>query len=278
MTAMRRVAAAGERDEAAQDDAVADLVLRAADDDDGSFGHEVAGSLHEFWEGYPGGGPSRARMPARWPTRKLHTRRNSTRSPGRRGGAGAGVVDLSRRSGHPDPAARRRLPAGDAARGVAPPRPPPGPRDHPAERDVLAAGGRHDRPRRGGRGRRPGVLGRASGSGSTAATRTTRPARSCRTSTRRGCCRCSRRGRSCRGTSPGSCGAAATILLLLWTVHWAYQPRPLTTAVIVALLAFPVGANLDTGNINLHAHADAVGGPVHRSAPGAACCGPSRPG
>ena len=43
----------------------------------------------------------------------------------------------------------------------------------------------------------------------------------------------------------------ATILLLLWTVHWAYQRRPLTTAIIVTLLAFPVGANLDTGNINL---------------------------
>jgi hypothetical protein len=42
-----------------------------------------------------------------------------------------------------------------------------------------------------------------------------------------------------------------TILLLLWTVHWAYQRRPLTTAIVVALLAFPVGANLDTGNINL---------------------------
>lgn len=42
-----------------------------------------------------------------------------------------------------------------------------------------------------------------------------------------------------------------TILLLLWTVHWAYRRRPLTTAVIVALLAFPAGANLDTGNINL---------------------------
>ena len=42
-----------------------------------------------------------------------------------------------------------------------------------------------------------------------------------------------------------------TILLLLWTVHWAYRRRPLTTAVIIALLAFPVGANLDTGNINL---------------------------
>jgi hypothetical protein len=42
-----------------------------------------------------------------------------------------------------------------------------------------------------------------------------------------------------------------TILLLLWTIHWAYRRRPLTTAVIVSLLAFPFGANLDTGNINL---------------------------
>jgi hypothetical protein len=42
-----------------------------------------------------------------------------------------------------------------------------------------------------------------------------------------------------------------TVLLLLWTVHWAYRRRPLPTAVIVALLAFPAGANLDTGNINL---------------------------
>ncbi len=42
-----------------------------------------------------------------------------------------------------------------------------------------------------------------------------------------------------------------TILLLLWTVDWAYRQRPLTTALIIVLLAFPVGANLDTGNINL---------------------------
>jgi hypothetical protein len=42
-----------------------------------------------------------------------------------------------------------------------------------------------------------------------------------------------------------------TILLLLWTVHWAYRRHPLRTAIIVALLAFPFGANLDTGNINL---------------------------
>ena len=42
-----------------------------------------------------------------------------------------------------------------------------------------------------------------------------------------------------------------TILLLLWTIHWAYSRRPLATAITVALLGFPFGANLDTGNINL---------------------------
>jgi hypothetical protein len=43
----------------------------------------------------------------------------------------------------------------------------------------------------------------------------------------------------------------ATILVLLWTIDWAYRRRPLETAIIVALLAFPIGANLDTGNITL---------------------------
>src|SRR6476620_7268103 len=42
-----------------------------------------------------------------------------------------------------------------------------------------------------------------------------------------------------------------TILALLWTIHWAYRQRPLETAVLVMLLGFPFGANLDTGNINL---------------------------
>jgi hypothetical protein len=42
-----------------------------------------------------------------------------------------------------------------------------------------------------------------------------------------------------------------TILVLLWTIHWAYRQRQLETAILVALLAFPIGANLDTGNINL---------------------------
>src|SRR5690349_22051811 len=42
-----------------------------------------------------------------------------------------------------------------------------------------------------------------------------------------------------------------TILALLWSIHWAYRQRPLATAVLVAVLGFPFGANLDTGNINL---------------------------
>jgi Glycosyltransferase family 87 len=43
----------------------------------------------------------------------------------------------------------------------------------------------------------------------------------------------------------------ATILLLLWSIRWAYSRRPLPTAILVALLAFPMAANLDTGNINV---------------------------
>ena len=43
----------------------------------------------------------------------------------------------------------------------------------------------------------------------------------------------------------------ATILLLLWSIHWAYSRRPLPTAILITILAFPMAANLDTGNINL---------------------------
>lgn len=39
------------------------------------------------------------------------------------------------------------------------------------------------------------------------------------------------------------------ILLLIWSAHWAYQRRPLATAVLLALLAAPIAATLDTGNI-----------------------------
>lgn len=41
------------------------------------------------------------------------------------------------------------------------------------------------------------------------------------------------------------------VLLLLWTIHWAYVRRPLSTAVAFAILSFPIAANLDTGNITL---------------------------
>jgi hypothetical protein len=42
-----------------------------------------------------------------------------------------------------------------------------------------------------------------------------------------------------------------TILLLLWSIRWAYTRRPLPTAILILILAFPIAANLDTGNINL---------------------------
>lgn len=43
----------------------------------------------------------------------------------------------------------------------------------------------------------------------------------------------------------------ATVVGLLWSIHWAYKRRPVTTAILLTLLAFPIAANLDTGNINL---------------------------
>jgi alpha-1,2-mannosyltransferase len=42
-----------------------------------------------------------------------------------------------------------------------------------------------------------------------------------------------------------------TVLLLLWTMDWAYRRRPLTTAIVIVGLAVPFAATLDTGNINL---------------------------
>ncbi|MHB8458914.1 MAG: glycosyltransferase family 87 protein [Candidatus Limnocylindrales bacterium] len=44
----------------------------------------------------------------------------------------------------------------------------------------------------------------------------------------------------------------SAILLLFWTVDWAYRRRPLATAAAILVLAFPIGANLDTGNITLY--------------------------
>lgn len=43
----------------------------------------------------------------------------------------------------------------------------------------------------------------------------------------------------------------ATIGLLAWMVAWAYRRRHLETALVLAVLAFPFGANLDTGNVNI---------------------------
>jgi Glycosyltransferase family 87 len=43
----------------------------------------------------------------------------------------------------------------------------------------------------------------------------------------------------------------ASLLLLLWTIRWAYARRPLATAILVLILAIPTGANIDTGNVNL---------------------------
>lgn len=43
----------------------------------------------------------------------------------------------------------------------------------------------------------------------------------------------------------------ANVLLLGASVAWAYERRPLATAVIFALLAPSIAANLDTGNVNI---------------------------
>lgn len=43
----------------------------------------------------------------------------------------------------------------------------------------------------------------------------------------------------------------ASIFLLAWTIHWAYGRRPIATVVALTLLAFPIAANLDTGNLTL---------------------------
>ena len=44
---------------------------------------------------------------------------------------------------------------------------------------------------------------------------------------------------------------ALTILGLLASARWAYVRRPKTSAILLAILAFPIAVNLDTGNINL---------------------------
>lgn len=41
------------------------------------------------------------------------------------------------------------------------------------------------------------------------------------------------------------------VLLLMWSISWAYQRRPLATAAVVAALGMPIAVTLDTGNITL---------------------------
>jgi hypothetical protein len=41
------------------------------------------------------------------------------------------------------------------------------------------------------------------------------------------------------------------VLLFAWTVKWAYQRRPLGTAVVIAILGPAIAANFDTGNVNI---------------------------
>ena len=45
----------------------------------------------------------------------------------------------------------------------------------------------------------------------------------------------------------------ANVILLLWTAGWAYRRHPLATALLVVLMAAPIAATLDTGNITLFA-------------------------
>ena len=44
-----------------------------------------------------------------------------------------------------------------------------------------------------------------------------------------------------------------SVILLIWTATWAYRQHPLATAVLLAFLAAPIAATLDTGNITLFA-------------------------
>jgi hypothetical protein len=44
---------------------------------------------------------------------------------------------------------------------------------------------------------------------------------------------------------------AVNVLLLVWSAIWAYLQHPLATAVFLALIAAPLAATLDTGNITL---------------------------
>jgi len=43
----------------------------------------------------------------------------------------------------------------------------------------------------------------------------------------------------------------ANVVLLLWSIDWAYRRHPLATAITVAIMTAPLAAVLDTGNVTL---------------------------
>ena len=69
----------------------------------------------------------------------------------------------------------------------------------------------------------------------------------------------------------------SALLILFWTIHWAYRRKPLATALAILLLAFPIAANLDTGNITLIL-TFMSGRPTSRGPGWRGSCGASRPG
>ena len=265
------VAATGERDEPAEDDPVADLVLRAADDDDGSFGHEQAHPERAIRPGQdtkPGARP-RSRSVRRMRRYRTMDQGNAPRTVP--GWPQAGLIDrpTRRRAGRLAPRAAR------PGEGSADPR-------RVLAILLIAVVGGFFAAGLIARGEAAGADARAYWAGVRIWLNGGDPyhptGRSCRTSTRRGCCRCSRPGRCCRGTSPGSCGAARSCSLLLWTIHWAYRQRPLATAVVAAALAFPIAANLDTGQHHARAWRCCSGRRSSRDRAWPACSGPSRRG
>ena len=64
------------------------------------------------------------------------------------------------------------------------------------------------------------------------------------------------------------------VLLLVWSATWAYQRHPLATAIILCILAAPIAAALNTGNLTLLC-ALGVWRPSSRDRAWAAVCGHS---
>ena len=58
------------------------------------------------------------------------------------------------------------------------------------------------------------------------------------------------------------------VLLLLWSASWAYRQHPLATAILLCILAAPIAATLDTGNITLLCALGIWAAPVRRAAAG----------